>query len=95
MDKFKTYMWKEDWGSKWYRIQTNDPDVIRKLRKRKNMTLSLWCMNDSMVIFRTQYYSLEKAKKSLQRLLGQKVKKDAENGEFYAETTPILDSNFE
>ena len=50
-------------------------------------------INDKMVVFRTQYYSPDKAKISLQRLTGQKPKKDAENGVFYAETTPILTSN--
>ena len=92
MAKYKTYLWQEVRGSKWYRIQTDDPKIIRKLRKRKSASLCVWCINDKIVVFRTQYYSPDKAKLSLQRLTNQKPKKDAENGVFYAETTPILDS---
>ena len=93
MNKYKTYLWQEVRGSKWCRIQTNDPEIIRKLRKlrkRNSASLCIWCINDKMVVFKTQYYSPDKAKTSLQRLTGQKPKKDAENGVFYAETTPIL-----
>ena len=92
MNKYKTYLWQEVRGSKWYRIQTNDPAIIRKLRKRNSASLCIWCINDKMVVFKTQYYSPDKAKTSLQRLTGQKPKKDAENGVLYAETTPKLDS---
>ena len=92
MNKYKTYLWQEVRGSKWYRIQTNDPAIIRKLRKRNSASLCIWCINDKMVVFKTQYYSPDKAKTSLQRLTGQKPKKDAENGVFYAETTPKFDS---
>ena len=93
MAKHKTYLWQELRGKRWWRIQTDDPAIIRKLRKRNSASLCIWCINDKMVVFRTQYYSPDKAKISLQRLTGQKPKKDAENGVFYAETTPILTSN--
>jgi hypothetical protein len=42
------------------------------------------------VIYRLQYYSPQKAKQSFQRMTGQKIKKDSEDGVFYAETYPIL-----
>jgi len=89
---FNTYLWHEVRGDNWWRIQTNDPRVIRKLRRRKTASLCLWCINDSIVVFRTQYYSAKEAKKSLHRLTGQKPKKDAENGLFFAETGVILTS---
>ena len=90
MAKHKTYLWQELRGKRWWRIQTDDPAIIRKLRKRNSASLCIWCINDKMVVFRTQYYSPDKAKISLQRLTGQKPKKDAENEVFTAETTPIL-----
>ena len=80
MNKYKTYLWQEVRGSKWYRIQTNDPEIIRKLRKRKSASLCVWCINHSIVVFITQYYSPDKAKISLQRLTNQKPKKDADSG---------------
>ena len=67
---FNTYLWHEVRGDNWWRIQTNDPRVIRKLRRRKTASLCLWCINDSIVVFRTQYYSAKEAKKSLHRLTG-------------------------
>jgi hypothetical protein len=95
MAKYKTYLWQEIRGSNWYRIQTDDPAIIRKLRKRKSASLCVWCMNNPLVVFKAQYYSPYKAKTSLQRLTNQKPKKDADSGLLFAETTPILDSKNE
>ena len=53
------------------------------------------CLNHPIVVYRLQFYSPQKAKQSFQRLTGQKMKKDAENGVFYAETYPILHQNEE
>ena len=86
-------MWREVRGDDWWRIQSNDPKVIRKLRRRKTASVCLWCLNDSLVVFRTRFYSAKEAKKSLHRLTGQKPRKDAENGLFFAETGVILTSN--
>ena len=67
-----------------------DPIVKRKLNRRNTATLVGECFNHPMVIYRLQYYTPQKAKQSFQRLTGQKIKKDSEDGVFYAETYPIL-----
>ena len=92
MAKYKTYLWQEVKRDSWWRIQTNDPSVIRKLRRRKTATLCSWALNDSTVIFRIRYKSPRLAEQSLQRLTGQKVKKDALNDLFVAYTVTKLTS---
>ena len=90
MDKYKTCLWQEVKRDSWWRIQTNDPSVIRKLRRRKTATLCSWALNDSSVIFRIRYKSPRLARQSLQRLTGQNIKKDALNDIFAADTSTIL-----
>ena len=90
MDKYMSYLWRESTSANWWRIQTTDPSVKRKLRRRDTAKLVVECFNHSMVIYKLQYYTPQKAKQSFQRLTGQKLKKDAEIGVFYAETYPIL-----
>jgi len=92
MDKHKTCLWQEVKRDSWWRIQTNDPSVIRKLRRRKTATSCSWALNDSTVIFSIRYKSPRLERQSLQRLTGQKVKKDALNDLFVAYTVTILDS---
>ena len=90
MDKYMSYLWRESTSANWWRIQTTDPSVKRKLRRRNTAKLVGECFNHSMVIYKSQYYTPQKAKQSFERLTGQKLEKDAENGVFYAETYPIL-----
>ena len=90
MDKYKTCLWQEVKRDSWWRIQTNDPSVIRKLRRRKTTTLCSWALNDSTVIFRIRYKSPRLARQSLQRLTGRIVKKDALNDVFVADAVTIL-----
>ena len=90
MVKHMSYLWREVSNDNWWRIQTTDPIVKRKLSRRNTATLVGECFNHPMVIYRLQYYTPQKAKQSFQRLTGQKIKKDSEDGVFYAETYPIL-----
>ena len=90
MDKYMSYLWREVSYDNYWRIQTTDPNVKRKLSRRNTATLVGECFNHPMVIYRLQYYTPQKAKQSFQRLTGQKIKKDSEDGVFYAETYPIL-----
>ena len=90
MDKYRSYLWREVSYDNYWRIQTNDPYVKRKLSRRNTATLVGECFNHPMVIYRLQYYTPQKAKQSFQRLTGQKIKKDSDMDVFYAETYPIL-----
>ena len=93
MDNYKSYIWREVSNDNWWRIQTTDPRIKKKLNRRKNVHLTVQCLNHSMMVYRLQYYSPQKAKQSFMRLTAQKVKKDAENELFYAEMIPILTPN--
>ena len=90
MVKYISYLWREGSSDNYWRIQTTDPLVKRKLSRRNTATLVGECFNDNMVIYRLQYYTPQKAKQSFQRLTGQKIKKDSDIDVFYAETYPIL-----
>lgn len=90
MVRFTTSLWQEQKRKPYYRIQTEDPLVARKLRRRTTFKLvGIW-INQAQWIFRGTYSSPYKAKISLERLTGQKVNKDAVTGGFVAETRPIL-----
>jgi hypothetical protein len=93
MDKYNTFMWQEVKRDSWWRIQTDNPVVIRKLKRRKTATVCVWFLNAPTVIFSIQYKSPRLARQSLQRLTGQIVKKDALNDLFFADTSTILTSN--
>ena len=90
MFSYTTSLWQEQRNKKYYRIQTDDPAVARKLRRRTTFKLVCCGINTVLWIFRGTYSTPYKAKISLQRLTGQKVKKDAITGGYVVETAPIL-----
>ena len=95
-------MWQETSRHPEYRIQTNDPDIIRKLRRRQTTTDagSTRFHRDQdyykgMRIFRLRYSSPKLAKQSLRRLCSTRygeLQKDASTGGFIAYTRTILTS---
>ena len=90
MVKYTSYLWRELPSDNCWRIQTTDPNVKSKLRRRNSAMLVGECMNHPTVIFKLHYYSPQKAKQSFERLTGQKIKKDLVEDVFYAETYPKL-----
>ena len=90
MAKYTSYLWRELSSDNCWRIQTTDPNVKSKLRRRNSAILVGECINHPMVMYILQYYSPQNAKQSFKRLTGQKIKKDPVEGVFYAETYPIL-----
>ena len=75
MVKYISYLWREVPSDNCWRIQTTDPNVKSKLRRRNSAMLVGECFNHPMVIYKLQYYSPQKAKQSFERLTGQKIKK--------------------
>lgn len=90
MDKYTTSCWQELRRKPYWRIQTDDPAVVRKLRRRTTFKLVCCGLNTALLIFRGTYSTPYKAKISIQRLTGQKAKKDAVTGGYVVETYPIL-----
>lgn len=81
------YMWRES-NDTWYRIQTNSPTLIRKLKKRTTAKIcgqTLAGSSEYWVVFRLQYNKPIHARQGFQRLIGQNKIKTAENGYNVAE----------
>lgn len=85
-----TYMWQEQYGQPYFRFQTNDPKIARKMRRRKNFRLVVYGLNRRIWVFITQSYSPKTARRTLQRLTGHKVKEDGSDRLFFAETGAIV-----
>ena len=90
MKPYKTYMWQEVYGDPVFRIQTNDPAIHKRMRQRKAFTLVLWGLNTRLWVYKAQFYTPQKARQALSHITCQKIKKDASDGSFYAETYPML-----
>ena len=90
-----TAIWQEMNRYPDYRIQTNDPYVARKLKKRTTARLVGLGINVSLWIFRVQYESPKLAKQAFKRICGTNygsAEKDADTGGFIAYTRTILAS---
>ena len=91
------YMWRE-MNDDWYRIQTNSPRLIRKLKKRTTTEIcgrTLIGSEEYWMIFRLHYNKPKYAKQGFQRLIGQNTVKTADNGFFKAELVYKLDTKTE
>ena len=91
------YMWRE-MNDSWYRIQTNSPRLIRKLKKRTTTRIcgkTLLGSSEYWVIFRLHYNKPIYAKQGFQRLIGQNTVKTADNGVIKAELVYKLDTKME
>jgi hypothetical protein len=80
-------MWRE-MNDEWYRIQTNSPTVIDKLKRRKDVQICGKTTRGSSiywVVFRLQYKKPSTAKQSFKRLTGCKNNFTVHNGCFQYE----------
>ena len=71
MRNYVTYMWREAPEipkDKIYRFQTNDPEVNRRMRRRKDFSLALKGLNSKFWVYKTKKYSLKEAKNTLSRV---------------------------
>lgn len=75
MVSYTTSLWQEQRRKPYYRIQTDDPVVARKLRRRTTFKLVCIWINQVQWMFRGTYSTPQKAKLSLQRLNRSKSEK--------------------
>jgi len=75
-----TYLWQEVNGEPYYRIQTDEPEIAAKLKRRKDFKQCSWGSNCLHWIFVARYTRPSKARKALGILTGRPVKKDTEEG---------------
>ena len=89
----KTAIWKWGYGNekdRIWRLQTEDPKLIRKLQRRNSAHLSAWSTNSNLCYFHLNYNSRFKAMQGLRRLAGQEVYYDAVNKVILLKIAPIL-----
>ena len=91
--KHHTYMWQEVRGEPTFRIQTDDPRIIKKLSRRKEVKLTAFGMNNPIRIFIITFSKNYNAKRSFIRLTGNKLKNDPVAEGFQAATCEDIKSN--
>ena len=73
-----TYLWQEERGKQFYRVQTDERLVAKKLRRRNGFHLCGYGWNTSLWIFTCRFSRPDIAKKTLKSITGKKVKIDFE-----------------
>ena len=79
-----TFLWQEERGVMMFRIQTDEPEVADRMRRRKRFTLTAQGMNCKLWIYIARFYSPQKARAALAQLTGRKVNKDSSEDVYYA-----------
>ncbi|MHB8580972.1 MAG: hypothetical protein ACYDA4_14105 [Ignavibacteriaceae bacterium] len=78
-----TYLWQEEKGKKYYKVQTDDKDVAKKMKRRSGFHLCGYAVNAGLWIFSCEFSRPDIAKKTLKSITGKKVKIDSEGEIFY------------
>ena len=79
-----TYLWQEESGKKYYRVQTDDKDIAKKLFRRNGFRLSAYGMKSdsanglSLWIFCCEFSRPDIARKTIESVTGEKGKIDSE-----------------
>ncbi len=73
-----TYLWQEERGKKFYKVQTDDRLVAKKMKRRNGFHLCGFATNDKLWIFNCQFRRPDIAKKTLKSITGKNAKIDSE-----------------
>ncbi len=73
-----TYLWQEERGKKFYKVQTDEREVAKKMRRRNGFRLCGQALNTSFWIFSCKFSRPDIAKKTLKSITCKKVKIDHE-----------------
>ena len=73
-----TYLWQEERGKKFYKVQTDDKVVAKKMKRRNGFHLCSVAVNTNLWIFSCQFSRPDIAKKTLKSITGKNVKIDSE-----------------
>ena len=86
-----TYLWQEESGKKYYRVQTDDKDIAKKLVRRNGFPLSAYGMNSDsengsgLWIFCCEFSRPDIARKTIESVTGKCSEIDAEGIFVFAE----------
>jgi hypothetical protein len=78
-----TYLWQEERGLKFYKVQTDEKEIADKLKRRMGFKLCAVSMNKNLWIFNCQFTRPDIAKKTIKSVTNKKVKNDSEGIFFY------------
>jgi hypothetical protein len=73
-----TYLWQEERGKKFYKVQTDEKDVAKKVKRRIGFHLCGFAVNDKLWIFSCRFSRPDIAKKTLKSITGKNAKIDSE-----------------
>ncbi|MFZ0456353.1 MAG: hypothetical protein WCE54_10550 [Ignavibacteriaceae bacterium] len=73
-----TYLWQEERGKKFYKVQTDESDVAKKMKRRNGFHLSGVSLNSNLWIFCCEFSRPDIAKKTLKSITGKNAKIDSE-----------------
>ena len=73
-----TYLWQEERGKKFYKVQTDEREAAKKMRRRNGFHLCGQALNTNLWIFSCRFSRPDIAKKTLKSITGKKVKIDFE-----------------
>ena len=90
LEEYTTYIWQVEPRKKYYRIQTNDHRVSRKLKKRPNAKLCMYGVNAPFWIFELSYNSPKYAVIGLSNITGADVEETDDMGVFVSYTPKQL-----
>ncbi len=73
-----TYLWQEEKGKIFYKVQTDNRLLAKKMKRRNGFHLCGFAVNDSLWIFSCQFSRPDIAKKTLKSITGKNGKIDFE-----------------
>lgn len=73
-----TYLWQEERGKKYYKIQTDEKEIARILKRRNKFTLSAVGLNKNIWIYSCEFSRPDIAKKVLNNVTRKKGVLDSE-----------------
>ncbi len=73
-----TYLWQEERGKKYYRVQTDDRAIAMKLKRRDGFNLCGYAVNANVWTFTCQFTRPDIAKDTIKSITGKKAKIDSE-----------------
>ncbi len=73
-----TFLWQEERGNIFYRVQTDDKDIANKLKRRNGFKLSAAAINANVWIFNCSFKRPDIAKKTLKSVTHKSINIDSE-----------------
>ncbi len=87
-----TYLWQEEKGKKFYRVQTDEKSIVDKLKRRNGFRLSAQALNSELWIFNCEFSRPDIAKKTIKSVTGKNPILDSEGVIMYQDDIRIKPS---